>query len=342
MKANRFIFIFAACIMMLSFCASGAAKKVTMYAPDGRTVIVAESSVEDYKKVGWFTDIEDVTVTMYAEDGSTSTVFIADIEQQKQLGWYENKEDVLVTMYSTDGSTKQVYKAFVKQETEAGWHENKEDVAVTMYAVDGRSKEVFMDYVETELSVGWYLEPVCYMYSGDGRRMIVPKAQVSDYKRVGWYETEEETYKWVYSLSSKTQLLLVHVDNWVKLGWSTTPYPIVISASFENNSPNNSCIDLKFNIQNVNADYKAIESVEFDAQYLNANNKPVLDLYGKNYRHIKYDCPPLNWYGSGTANTEFFANVTGCEKICITNIKVTYTDGTNESISGFILAGKAD
>lgn len=67
--------------------------KVTMYALDGRTILISKSAVEDYIGVGWYETIEETQQTLYAADGRTITIYRAFVPEYKQVGWYETWEE---------------------------------------------------------------------------------------------------------------------------------------------------------------------------------------------------------------------------------------------------------
>lgn len=79
-------------LILLSLCTIGqTAFAVEMYAPDGRTVNVAETDVAAWKSVGWY----DYPVTiMYAFDGRTVVVALSDVTAWQNVGWFASKEDV--------------------------------------------------------------------------------------------------------------------------------------------------------------------------------------------------------------------------------------------------------
>lgn len=305
-----------------------------MYAADGRSKYVINSRVELEKSVGWYDNIEDVTVEMYAADGRTKMVFKGQVEANIKVGWYTSLDDVMVTMYAEDGSTKKFFKAYVEDMKKEGWYESEKDVLVTLYSIEGKTKTVYKAKVAPELEAGWYTEPVIYMYALDGRTRIVKQSLVEDYKRVGWYDNEDDIYQWIYSLSDKKYIMKNKVIDWVKVGWSTKVYPIMINVSFEKTSKYNSCIDLNVTICNTNSKYKSISAVSFDAYYFDKNGNAIKDIYDSEYTSVRYDCPPLGWYSEGKASTKYFANITGCARLKIRNIKVYYTDGTSETING--------
>lgn len=78
-------------------------KWVTMYAPDGRTRETAESEVEAYKAVGWYT--EPVT-ELYSLDGKTCIVPTDEVSEYRKKGWYTKAEydvQVEVNAYVEEG-----------------------------------------------------------------------------------------------------------------------------------------------------------------------------------------------------------------------------------------------
>ena len=132
------------------------ASGVTMYAPDGRTLLVSEAEVPAYKNVGWYESIEDVTKTMYAPDGRELVIYISEIPAYKNVGWYENIEDVTKTMYAPDGRELVVYISEVPAYKNVGWYESIEEVTQVMCAPDGRKITVYISEVQAYKNVGWY------------------------------------------------------------------------------------------------------------------------------------------------------------------------------------------
>ncbi len=134
---------------------------ITMYSADGRTITVAKSAVEEYKKVGWY--VEPV-VQMWKPDGTSKYVFKSLVEEYILLGWYT---EPVVLMWAYDGRSMYVLESQVEANKAVGWYENKADVMETVYAPDGRTQEVFKAFVDREKSVGWmdrdefeeYLQP---------------------------------------------------------------------------------------------------------------------------------------------------------------------------------------
>ncbi len=80
---------------------------VTMYADDGRTIIVGTEEVEAYKRVNWHTDLSEVTKTLYAADGRTMTAYLAEVPLYLTLNWYEYPPSrKMVALTFDDGPSK--------------------------------------------------------------------------------------------------------------------------------------------------------------------------------------------------------------------------------------------
>ena len=78
-------------------------KWVTLYALDGRTRKTAESEVEAYKAVGWYT--EPMT-ELYSLDGKTRIVPTAEVPELRKEGWFTKAEydvQVKVDAYVDEG-----------------------------------------------------------------------------------------------------------------------------------------------------------------------------------------------------------------------------------------------
>ena len=75
---------------------------VTMYAPDGRTIDVAQSEVEAYENVGWYTE---PVVLMYAADGRTRYTLKSEVDAYKKVGWYTEPYTPPKTNSSSSGSS---------------------------------------------------------------------------------------------------------------------------------------------------------------------------------------------------------------------------------------------
>lgn len=75
---------------------------VTMYAPDGRTIDIAQSEVEAYENVGWY---KEPVVLMYAADGRTRYTLQSEVEAYKNVGWYTEPYTPPQTNYSSGSGT---------------------------------------------------------------------------------------------------------------------------------------------------------------------------------------------------------------------------------------------
>ncbi|MBQ4557182.1 MAG: hypothetical protein IJA60_06010 [Clostridia bacterium] len=162
---------------LLSICVF-ADSYVTLYAPDGRTLVKPDSEVELYKSLGWYT----YPVTkMYSLDGRTLICATANVENNKKVGWYTQP---MTTMYAPDGRTLICPKANVETNKTVGWYEYP---VTKMYSADGRTLICAKTNVESNKKVGWYPYPVTKMYSADGRTLVCATANVESNKKVGWY-----------------------------------------------------------------------------------------------------------------------------------------------------------
>lgn len=75
---------------------------VTMHAPDGRTIDIAQSEVEAYENVGWYTE---PVVLMYAADGRTRYTLKSEVDAYKKVGWYTEPYTPPKTNSSSSGSS---------------------------------------------------------------------------------------------------------------------------------------------------------------------------------------------------------------------------------------------
>lgn len=89
---------------------------VTMYAPDGRTIDIAQSEVEAYENVGWY---KEPVVLMYAADGRTRYTLQSEVEAYQGVGWYT---EPVVLMYAADGRTRYTLKSEVDAYKKVGWY----------------------------------------------------------------------------------------------------------------------------------------------------------------------------------------------------------------------------
>ena len=122
-------------------------KEVKMYSVDGREILVVKNEVEEYKKVGWYTE---PVIKMYALDGRTRVVLQSEIEAYKKVGWYTEPMQML---YAVD-KTRIFKKSQVSEQLKVGWYT---EPVVKMYATDGRVRITLQSEVEEYKKVGWYL-----------------------------------------------------------------------------------------------------------------------------------------------------------------------------------------
>ena len=145
-------------LILLFICTIGqTAFAVEMYAPDGRTVNVAETDVAAWKSVGWY---DYPVTTVYAMDGRSAVIATTAVNDWVNVGWR-------TTNY------------------------------VTMYAADGRTANVSLWDVDAWKNVGWYEYPVTIMYAFDGRTAVVALADVTVWQNVGWFASKEDVYRHV-------------------------------------------------------------------------------------------------------------------------------------------------
>lgn len=200
-----------------------AQEKVTMYAPDGREIVVALGDVNAYKSVGWYENREDVMKVLYAPDGRQLSVYIAQVPAYKDVGWYENKSDVTKVMYAPDGRTITVYLSETEAYRNVGWYENKSDVTKVMYAPDGRSITVYLTEIQAYKNVGWYeniSDVTKMMYAPDGRTITVFLSHIQAYKNVGWYENISEVTKEMYAPDGRSvTVFLTEIQAYKNVGW---------------------------------------------------------------------------------------------------------------------------
>ena len=189
---RRILCVILVCfILFTAFIPFAESKEITLYASDGRKIIVPEKDIPLWVNVGWFETPEDAEIiTMYATDGRTLELPRYHRETYKKSGWYETKEEVMQTMYSTDGRTLQVYKDKAADHHAVGWDYNLSDVTVTMYDENGGEHIVFKDHIERERANGLSQnknDVMQLMFSSDGQFIHVPHSKVEEYKAVGWY-----------------------------------------------------------------------------------------------------------------------------------------------------------
>ncbi len=153
---------------------------VTMYAPDGRNIVVPIEEVESYKNVGWYID---PVVTLYSYDSREIVVKTEEKSAYMEVGWYE-------------------------------------EPLVVMYAPDTREIKVKKSEVEQYKAVGWYEEPATYVYSKDGRSLSILKREVESYKKVGWYDNIDQISKIMISPEGmETRVFCDHYAYYFGLGF---------------------------------------------------------------------------------------------------------------------------
>ncbi|MBE7034083.1 MAG: hypothetical protein E7406_07655 [Ruminococcaceae bacterium] len=191
MNKRKMTLILACVILFTAFTPAAQPQDVTLYASDGRTIIVPAEDVERWVNVGWYKTPEDAAViTLYATDGRTLEVPEYHRQTYLDLGWYNTKEEVTITMYAMDGRTMQVYKDRAEAQHSVGWYYNLSDVTVTMYDGNGNEHTVFKNNVETEKANGLSQnknDVMQVMFSAAGEFIHVPYDKVEEYKAVGWY-----------------------------------------------------------------------------------------------------------------------------------------------------------
>jgi len=94
----------------------------TLYAPDGRTISVADEDADKWCSVGWY---NTPVTTMFAPDGRSIVVAASDATLWKNVGWYEFP---VTTMYSFDGRTVVVSSSDINLWENVGWYSQKTDI----------------------------------------------------------------------------------------------------------------------------------------------------------------------------------------------------------------------
>ncbi len=128
---------------------------IKIYGPDGCEYRVFEFELEQYKSVGYYTDINDVIRKLYAPDGREISVFLAQVPAYKAVGWYENLNDVISTVYAPDGREAVVYLSELPSYLALGWYADKSYVTTVMAAPDGRKITVYNSQITDYINVGW-------------------------------------------------------------------------------------------------------------------------------------------------------------------------------------------
>lgn len=191
MNKRRLCILLTCVILFTAFIPFSQASDITLYASDGRTIIVPEKDAELWINVGWFKTPEDAKIiTMYATDGRTLEIPEYYRTTYQKVGWYNTKEEVMQTMYATDGRTIEVYKDAADAHYKVGWYYNISDVTVKMYDGSGSEHIVFRDLVAEEKAKGLSEnknDVMQLMFSAAGEFIHVPYDTVEAYQQVGWY-----------------------------------------------------------------------------------------------------------------------------------------------------------
>ncbi len=212
-------YILLVCTIFMSLSNVGYAYDVTMYAPDGRTLVIDSAETKDYQRVGWYTA---PPVMMYAPDGRSMYVAGTEVELYKGVGWYT---EPVATMYALDGRTLVINKNEVEAYKNVGWFTEPQ---ITMYAPDGRTLVINQSEVEAYKNVGWYTEYPVMMYAGDGRTMYVNGSEVELYKSVGWYTEPPVT---MYAPDGRTMYVIQsEVELYKSVGWYDYPLMTVYAS----------------------------------------------------------------------------------------------------------------
>lgn len=191
MNKRNLCILLTCVILFTAFIPFSESGDITLYASDGRTIIVPLKDAELWTKVGWFKTPEDAKIiTMYATDGRTLEIPEYYRQTYQDEGWYNTKEEVMQTMYATDGRTIEVYKDLAPQHHSEGWYYNISDVTVKMYDGSGSEHIVFKDLVAQERTKGLSEnknDVMQLMFSSAGEFIHVPYEKVQEYRNVGWY-----------------------------------------------------------------------------------------------------------------------------------------------------------
>ncbi|MGN1097605.1 MAG: hypothetical protein ACI4SS_01770 [Clostridia bacterium] len=167
---------------------------IKVYASGDRSAYITADRLAEYKAVGWYETIEEMSRTgnnkMYSSDGRIIYVAADEVESYMAVGW-----DTLppITMYSADGRELSVLPKDIDAYIAVGWYlsanEASPEKTVEMYSADGRTIMVAPSQVEAYRAVGWYSEPMVEMRPADlsdERVISVPEEEVEAYISVGW------------------------------------------------------------------------------------------------------------------------------------------------------------
>ena len=172
--------------------------------------------------------VGSASVTMYAPDGRTTVVAPEDVEAYAAVGWYKTYEETVCTVYAMDGRELVIPRAYFAEYLAVGWYATRTETVCTVYAMDGRELEIPRAYLAEYLAVGWYAtraETVCTVYALDGREFEIPRAYLTDYLAVGWYATREETVQNVFAADGRVKSIFKsEVPAYLAVGWRITPF----------------------------------------------------------------------------------------------------------------------
>lgn len=230
MGMNKYCKSALAIVLSILLSTGAMAANVTLYALDGRSLVVDETVAPQYTAVGmgWY---EQKPVTMFALDERSLTVAYNEVEAYKQVGWYlyndlpadvkakvtppadtittpevlptvtvpDASSDKTLVQY-TDGTTVSVPTSQVEMYKALGWVvANQEEQFVTLYNEKGESIRVSLAEVSKYETAGWTKtnpnskNVTAYSYDGTNISTTqIPEDKRNDYKNQGWYTTEEE------------------------------------------------------------------------------------------------------------------------------------------------------
>ncbi len=189
LRMQKYLITGVLAICMLLPCMPAGSANTVLYAPDGRTAVVADTEVEVYTSLGWYKTYEETVKTLYAADGRQIMVYLSEVPAYLALGWYAAYAETVDTLYASDGRTIEVYKAEAPLYLALGWFSSREDVVDTLYAPDGRTMEVYKTETPAYLALGWFSsreEVVDTLYAADGRTIEVYKENAPAYLALGW------------------------------------------------------------------------------------------------------------------------------------------------------------
>ncbi len=96
----------------------------TVYSQDGRWLTIPVSEIQSYNNVGWFSSFK----TLYALDGRTVVVGDALVEQYKAACWYETP---VSQIYALDGRSLIIPTVDLEAYKNVGWYTKKEYIDLT-------------------------------------------------------------------------------------------------------------------------------------------------------------------------------------------------------------------